>query len=290
MMLIGYFFKLLAFLIDSAPARVRMLLGDFLGFLWFDVLRIRRKVAIENVRNSYPELSELESARMARLSLHSMGRTFIEFCSFPFLNRKRIDRTFKIHRLDVVERALKAGTGAILLTQHMGNGDYAGAALAISGIPVNLISKEFKAKWLNNLWFGMRRKSGLKFISPQKSSFEILRALKRNETVVFVLDQFMGPPVGVRTKFFGRETGTAMGCALIAERTRTPVIPCYTFRNEDGTHEIYFEEPIPYLDDGPRDQNIAAMTQVYTDKVEEMVRRHPEQWMWIHRRWKEFRD
>jgi KDO2-lipid IV(A) lauroyltransferase len=288
--LIGSFFKVFAFIVASAPVSIRLRLGDFIGFLWFDLFRIRRVVAVDNVRKAYPLLSEDECVSIARASLHSMGRTLIEYCSFPFLTEEKIDQTFTIHGREILDRALSDGRGAILLTQHLGNGDYAGAALSLKGVPVNLISKEFKSAWLNDLWFGMRKRSGTRFISPQKSSFEILRALKRNETVVFVLDQFMGPPVGVRTRFFGRVTGTAMGCAVIAERTKTPVIPCYTYRKEDGTHEIYFDEPITYLDDSPREENIAAMTQVYTDKVEEMVRRHPKQWMWIHRRWKEFRD
>jgi KDO2-lipid IV(A) lauroyltransferase len=155
---------------------------------------------------------------------------------------------------------------------------------------MQLISKEFKSRWLNDLWFGMRRKHGTRFIAPEKSSFEILRALRRNELVVFVLDQFMGPPIGVRTRFFGKETGTAMGCALMADRTHSPVVPCYTYRKEDGRHVMVFEKPIEFLDHGLRDQNIAVMTQIYTDKIEAIVRKHPGQWMWIHRRWKEFRE
>lgn len=98
----------------------------------------------------------------------------------------------------------------------------------------------------------------------------------------------MGPPIGVRTKFFGRETGTAMGLALMAERTGAPVVPMYTVRQPDGSAIVIFEPEIPMQDFGPRDETIARMTQVYTDKIEEIVRKHPEQWMWIHRRWKDF--
>jgi KDO2-lipid IV(A) lauroyltransferase len=136
----------------------------------------------------------------------------------------------------------------------------------------------------------MRRKHGTRFISPEKSSFEILRALRRNEIVIFVLDQFMGPPIGVRTRFFGKETGTAAGCALMAGRTGAPLIPCCTYRRSDGRHVAFFEAPIPFLDDGLREKNIAVMTQIYTDKIESYVRLYPGQWMWIHRRWKEFRE
>jgi KDO2-lipid IV(A) lauroyltransferase len=288
--LIGTLAKLVAFIVASLPRKIQLAMGRFIGWLWFDVLRIRRKIAIDNVGIAYPESPLQERIAIARASLTSMGQTLIEYFSFPFFTRERVSETFDIEGEENLKNGLKENKGVILMTLHLGNGDLAVAALSRLGYRMNLISKEFKSRWLNELWFGMRRKHGTNFIAPEKSSFEILRALKRNEFVVFVLDQFMGPPIGVRVKFFGRETGTAMGCALMADRTHAPVIPCYTYRKSDGRHTIVFEAPVPYLDHGPRQQNIAAMTQIYTDKIEAIVRKHPGQWMWIHRRWKEFRD
>ena len=291
--LAGWFFRALGALIAFLPTRLRLFIGDGVGFLWFDVFRIRRSVAVENVKLSFPELSHERHVQIARRSLSSMGRTLTEYALFPYLNKENINHHYTFEGEDNLRRALDGGKGMILLTLHLGNGDFASAALALRGWPIHLISKEFKSRWLNDLWFGMRGRLGTKFISPEKSSFDILRALKKNEGVVFVLDQFMGPPIGVRTTFFGRETGTAQGCALIAVRTGAPVIPGYSYRLPDGTHRAVFEAPIPtpkILDDSLRDENIAALTQTYTDKIEEIVRRYPEQWMWIHRRWKEFRD
>ena len=289
-LLIGSFAKLIALVVANLPRRAQLALGRFVGWLWFDVLKIRRRIAIDNVGIAFPELSEKERTQIARDSLTSMGQTLIEYFLFPFLNERRARELFELEGEEYLKEALKEKKGAILMTLHLGNGDLAVAALSRLGYPMQLISKEFKSRWLNDLWFGMRRKHGTRFIAPEKSSFEILRALRRNELVVFVLDQFMGPPIGVRTRFFGKETGTAMGCALMADRTHSPVVPCYTYRKEDGRHVMVFEKPIEFLDHGLRDQNIAVMTQIYTDKIEAIVRKHPGQWMWIHRRWKEFRE
>lgn len=272
------------------PGGFRRVLGDGIGLLWFDVLRIRRQVAIENVGIAFPEMSLKERTALARASLRHMGRTIVEYALLPFFDRNDTERFFDIEGLEHVEKALKGGKGVILMTLHLGNGDFAIAMLSRLGLPIHLISKEFKARWLNEMWFGMRQRHGTRFISPEKSSFDILRALRKNELVVFVLDQFMGPPIGVRTRFFGRETGTAMGCALMAERTGAPVVPSYTYRRADGRHVAVFSAPIPNLDHGLSEKNIAVMTQSYTDKIEAVVRQHPEQWMWIHRRWKEFRE
>jgi KDO2-lipid IV(A) lauroyltransferase len=290
--LIGSLCKAVSWLISQLPVPVRLAIGDAIGVLWFDILRIRRKTAIDNVGIAFPEMPLGERTVLARSSLRHMGRSIVEYALFPFINSGNLERFFVLEGKEFIDEALKAGRGVLILTLHVGNGDLAVSALSRWGYRMNLISKVFKTRWLNELWFGMRRKHGTEFIAPEKSSFEILRALKRNESVVFVLDQFMGPPVGVRTKFFGRETGTAAGLALFYERTKAPVVPCVTYRRPDGRHVVRFEAPVSVqgLDDRPRDENIRALTQAYTDKLEEIVRRHPDQWMWIHRRWKEFRE
>jgi KDO2-lipid IV(A) lauroyltransferase len=291
--LLGLYFRVLSWLVAALPVRWRERIGDFIGFVWFDVLRLRRKIAIENVGVAFPEKSLREQTAIARSSLRHLGRTLVEYTLFPFFQKDDFDRHFSVTGNEHVEAALARGHGAIFLTLHLGSGDFAIAGLSRIGYRTHLISKEFKARWLNEMWFGMRARHGTKFISPEKSSFDILRALRRNEIVIFVLDQWMGPPVGVRTLFFGKQTGTAMGLAIIASRTKAPVIPCYTWREGNGRHAIVFEKPIEskeFADSSEREQNIAVMTQIYTDKIEEIIRRHPEQWMWIHRRWKVFRD
>lgn len=287
-----------SFLLASLPRSARSLLGDIIGLLWFDVLRIRRRVAIENVGIAFPEKDLKERTRIARMSLRHMGRSIVEYSLFPFFRAADIPKHFTIHGQEHLDRAYAKGKGVLFLGLHLGNGDFGIAAMSRRGWPVSLISKEFKAKWLNDLWFGMRAKHGTQFISPEKSSFQILRALKAKRVVFFVLDQFMGPPIGCRTRFFGRETGTAMGLAIMAERSGAPVVPSFTYRDRDGRHVIVFGPEIPWSEnlghdaspasDVSRDENIASMTQIYTDKIEDMIRQHPEQWMWIHRRWKNF--
>ena len=289
-LLVGSLGKALAFVITVLPQSVRQFLGLALGLLWFDVLRIRRRVAIENVRIGYPQLSKREATSLARKSLINMGRTIVEYGLISFYQSSFAPRNFTFEGEENLKAALAEGKGVIMLTLHLGNGDLAVAELSRVGYPMHLISKEFTTKWLNDLWFGMRERLGTRFIGARRSSFDILKALKKNEIVIFVLDQFMGPPLGVRTQFFGKETGTAMGCAIMAERTGAPVVTTYTYRRPDGSPVIVFEKAIPYLDNGPREENIATMTQKYTDKIESIVRLHPDQWMWIHRRWKEFRD
>lgn len=261
-----------------------------IGFLWFDVFRIRRRVAIENVQRAFPDKTQNECVAIARASLHHMGRTLVEFVHILFYDNSKFNDYFEIEGKDIIETYIKEQRSALLLGLHLANGDFAISACSARGYPMSLISKRFTAKWLDELWFGIRGKHGTEFISPRKSSFDILKALKRHRFVIFVLDQFMGPPLGVKTQFFGHTTGTAFGLALFAQKTGAPVIPCYSYRKSNGKTVICYEEPIPFEEKTDRNITLQFMTQKYTDKIEQIVRKHPEQWMWIHRRWKPFNE
>ncbi len=267
--------------------KAQLLLGKALGVLWFDILRIRRKTIFENLERAFPNKSDKEKKQIARASCTNLGMVYVEFMRMRFLNENKLDQ-FEVFGLEHLLEAQKKEKGVCLLTLHLGNGDYACAGFSLMGHPVVLISKEFKVKWINEAWFGMRSRLGTSFIKPRRSSYDILKSLKNKKTVVFVMDQFMGPPIGVETTFFGHPTGSAMGLAVMAQRSKAPVVPIYTCRTKEGKTQIHFSKEIPMQEKESKEETIAFMTQVYQDKLEEFVRKHPDQWMWVHRRWKPF--
>lgn len=277
-------------LVTLLPYGIRKFLGNLLGYLWFDALRIRRSIILENLKIAFPELGERERIRLGRASCKNLGQGLMEFFWFPVLSPKKHSKLFNIEGREYLEQAEKKDKGVCLLTLHLGNGDMATAGLAVHGIKIYIISKFFEIQWINDIWFGLRRKLGTEFIPPRNSSYAILKALKKKARVAFVNDQFMGPPVGTQVRFFGKETGAAMGLAVIVSRTKAPVVPIYTFRDDKGVTQIRFEPEISFEEKETHEATIAHMTQVYTDKIEELVRRHPDQWLWVHRRWKVFRD
>lgn len=270
------------------PRRVSLFLGDMIGALWFDVLRIRRKVVMDNLNLAYPALGESEKVRIARQSLYGMGRTIIEYLLLVKFKKGWVETHFEFKNTHYIDEALKEGKGVFILTAHLGNGDFSCVGLTQKGYPMNLISKQFKSEWLNEAWFGLRRRLGVKIIFHEKSTFDILKAVKRNEIVAFVLDQFMGPPVGVKTKFFGVETGTAQGLAIFARKTGAPVIPVFNYRLSDGRFCVFCEPRVEFEEKSTVDETISFMTQKYTDRIEAAVKNNPGQWMWLHRRWKKF--
>jgi KDO2-lipid IV(A) lauroyltransferase len=263
------------------------------SWLWFDVLRFRRYTVLKNLTIAFPEKSKTERYQIARESIGHLALNFCEFVSLPWVSPEFANTKVIFHGLENYEKAHQAGKGKLLLSLHAGNGDYACAMMSLRGIRLHLISKKFKLKAINDFWFGVRESMGTRFIDPHgsRNAFEIFGAFKRNESVVFVLDQFMGKPYGIETRFFGRKSGTAYGLALFAVKTHAPVIPVFTYRDVDNVTHVVFEPEIPLAlprDSQDRDLQIAKTTQQYNDWIESVVRRFPGQWMWIHRRWKKW--
>ena len=286
----GLFCRCIAKLVILLPRRAQFWLGDFLGLLWFDVLRVRRRIVTDNIKIAFPEMSYPERVRLGRRAMRNMCRALSDFCYFHVISDKRYTSLFEVNGMHYLEEAKKKNRGVCVLSMHLGNGDMGIAGLALHGQPVVLISKVFKIQWLNDMWFGMRSKIGVKFIPPRNSSFTILKALKRKETVIFVNDQFMGPPVGTSSWFFGKKTGSAMGLASMAQRSGAPIIPMSAHRREDGVCVIDIEPEIPFESIGSKDEDIRHMTQKFDYWIEDRIRKYPDQWMWVHRRWKEYRE
>jgi KDO2-lipid IV(A) lauroyltransferase len=282
--------KGLCLFVSLIPRRAQVFMGRALGLFWFYVVPIRRKVAIDNISKSFPDWDQDKVWKTARRNFENYGCGFFEFFLMPVLSKKLVGRLLTIENKNILDQAFEKGNGVFLLTAHMGSWEIMSAASVVFNIKLNVITKKIKTRSLNQVWVKMRVDKGLTLISEEKSTFEILRAIKRNEAVGFILDQFMGPPVGTRVTFFGRETGAPAALALFAGRTKAPVIPVWNIREPDGRIRVILDEPIPFLEQGSNEKNISLMTQVYTSKIEDIVRKYPEQWLWIHRRWKPFRE
>lgn len=241
---------------------------------------------LRNVTFAFPELSKSERYKIVREGLYTFCRSMIDFCTLPSTDFKNC----KVVGLENYLKAQAQGKGVLGLSLHLGSGDYGTGFLASQKINLSVISKSFKAKFLNEFWFGVRQRMGTKFIPAHSSetAFQILKDLKSKRVVVFVNDQFMGKPYGIETTFFGKKTGTAYGLALFALKTGAPVIPIYTYRNIDGEVIVEFGSEVEFETTGERDHLVQVNTQKINDCLEKIIRQHPTSWMWLHRRWKKW--
>lgn len=290
--LIAFFLKVWAHFLCFLPRRFVRWLGSFIGFLWIDLFKVRRKVILDNLKIAYPEWSDLERQHVGRESVYNMGRNFSEFFMIPGISQAWIKKNVVVHGAEFVEQAKTKKKGIFFLTLHLGHGDMAANIINLNHCDFYIITKVFKNKFFNDLWFSIRGAHGVKYIDAHgpNNAFEILKALKKNSGIAFVVDQYMGKPYGILTRFFGKNTGTAYGLGLFYQKTKSPVVPVYTYEGEDKKMHLVFEPmmDLEHLLGEDKDQNTKQLTQAFCDKLEQIIRKHPEQWMWVHRRWKKF--
>jgi len=184
----------------------------------------------------------------------------------------------------VIEIMEKEG-GAIAVTAHIGNFDILAPIASVIGVPVTVIVKYIKPRFLYDWWVESRSKFGIQFIPPKHSYHLCLKALEMKRMVVFVLDQNMRRHRGIFVDFFGQPACTSPGPAILSAQTKRPVIPIFTSRQADGKHKIFIYEPIPAVKEMTRNA-IKEATQQYTKAIENFIKLFPDQWIWLHRRWR----
>lgn len=290
--LLHFYTSLISFVCYLIGWRGSRWLFGLLGILWFDILRLRRKDVLHHMGIVFPNMSEAEKIKMARRSMRLLTGSVADLFYMPYMNKAWREKNIVFDGKHYVEEARQQGKGVFLLGMHIGSGDLAANMISAELGNLHLITKLFKNKNLNDVWFALRGFYGVNHIEPhgEKTPFQILKALKSNGLVVFVLDQFMGKPYGIETTFFGRRTGTAQGLALFHLKTKAPVVPVYCYEAEDGRVHVVFEPALSLSDKVSDDKevSIVRLTQHFCNVTEDIIRKHPEHWMWLHRRWKKF--
>ena len=292
---VSFLIEAVAFLVTITPKKILWFKASVWAFLWFDVFRFRRYTVLRGISIAFPHLEKAQRYALARRSLRHQCYLVFELLALPRLTTQTVEKTMQFHGLENYEKAKAQGRGVLMLALHIANGDLGVSAMAHRSIPVHLITRKAKSEMANHIWFQLRQRHGVQLIDAQglRSAQEILQAAQKNECVIFVLDQYIPSPYGVNVPFFGRKTGTGLSLAKFALKLNAPVIPVWTYRDADLNTHIVFDPEIP----GPQepvaksDQEamIERMTLKYNLALEEIIRKYPEQWMWVHRRWKRFR-
>ena len=244
------------------------------------VLRIRRKVALHNLRHAFPELSEAKRRQIARGAYRNMAFAAFESLIPP----KHGDHRVRWENRELLDRALAEGKGVLIATAHFGSWELIGTALARQGVPLHAVVRPLRGA-LNEQIVRARIESGLRLIAPRGAIRGMLRALAEGGVVCMLIDQVMPLHKGVFVPFFGRPASTSPGLSAAARRTGAPVLVGVSIRDREGLR-IHLEGPFPVRYTGDIDADICAHTAEITAALERLIRQHPEQWLWLHRRWK----
>ncbi len=268
------------------PPGGTLLLGRLLGILAYHLARGRRKTACRNLENAYgEEKSSGERRRIARKSFEHLGMNLAEFFVLSSLDRERLEDMVSFTGEDILKRALDKGRGVLILSAHLGNWELIGVALALKGYPVAVITKFSRSKAVDRWWMDYREKVGIRILKGRGLLKDGVGHLAEGGILGFVLDQNARRREGVFVPFFGREACTLKSLALLSRRTGAPVVPVFICRHGKH-HRVVFEEPIYQEASGDVEEDVVRWTGVYTAWTERVVRLHPEQWTWLHERWK----
>jgi len=270
----------------ALPASWRDGLARFVGWLAF-TLGIRRRVALENLTHAYPEMSDAERRRIARGAYISMARVVLESIDLKdHVEPPWEEPEVKGEAWEALKASLAKGQGALLVTAHFGNWERAGKMVIRRGIPLNALVRPLKGA-LNMRIVDSRVAAGVGLIYPKGAIAQAQEAVQLGETVLMLLDQSLPAKVAVFVPFFGRPASTTPAMAVVARRTGAPVFVVMGVRDESGRKlRLEVEGPIPPPEGLGEQDAIVAHTAAVASVLEKYVRRYPDQWLWLHRRWK----
>lgn len=276
---------ILGFIVRLLPLKVALGLGDLLGDFAFSVLHIRRKVTLDNLRAAFPEKGERERRAIARRTYRNFLKTAIEHLRFPLLTDENIHRLVEFEGAEHFRWAFAQGRGTLCLSGHFGNWQLMGTAIRAAGYPMHFVVQEQRNKLVDAVLNRYRAKFGTKIIYAAGGAREILKALRENSFVAILADQDAGRD-GVFVEFLGRNASTPKGPALLALKTQAPIVFGVDVRLADGRHRAIIHALRLDGLTGATPENVWTVTQSYTAMLEKYVRLYPDQWFWMHRRWK----
>jgi len=271
--------------IGAIPPGWGLSIGAGLGHLFYRLLRRRREVTLENLRGAYPEKSEGEIRAIALAVFRNMGKLFYEICWFTRMNDKQLLGHVKISGMEHVRAAWEKGRGVLVLTAHFGNWELMPVLGAHLKYPCSYVYRPLDAAALEKFLARTRTRYGGTKIPKKRSFRRILKFLDQRGLVFLLMDQNVRHQEGVFVPFFNQPASTNKGLALLALKTGAPVVPIFLLREETGFRGLILPE-VPLVNTGDKDRDIDANTAAYNRVIESVVRRYPEQWFWVHRRWK----
>ncbi|HEY1677993.1 MAG TPA: lysophospholipid acyltransferase family protein [Candidatus Sulfotelmatobacter sp.] len=269
------------------PRSLSRALAIFLSQLVY-LLHVRlRRVGMRNLALAFPEKSEKERARILRGEFKSLGRELAELCQFPRYTLENVEQVVVYDGLENFEQAFARKKGVLFLTAHFGGWELSAFVHSLHGHWLHVVMRPMDNPYLDRLLQSYRMMHGNKPVNKDDFVRGLLAAMKAGEAVGILMDTNMTPPQGIFVDFFGIAACTASGLARIALRTDAAVVPGFTIWDDTlSKYRLRFDPALALIRTGDLEADIVSNTQLFTKVIEDYVRKYPEQWLWVHRRWK----
>ncbi len=265
-------------------------LADAFAWLACDVLRLRAKVVDENLRYAFPDLEEKQRRQLARRMWRHLILLVLEIAHVPRKIHHTNWRKFvRVRNVEPLLRLFLENRPVVVVTGHFGNFEVGGYMLGLLGFPTHSVARTLDNQYVNDFLEQFRGATGQHIIPKNGGYDQILEVLASRGTMAFLADQSAGPK-GCWVDFFGRPASTYKAIALLALEHDAPIAVCYARRlNRPMQFEMVVSDIIDPRDTAGQVATVKDLTQWYTHKLEEAIRTNPEQYWWVHRRWKDTR-
>jgi KDO2-lipid IV(A) lauroyltransferase len=246
-----------------------------------------RRTGMRNLALAFPAMTPHERAKILRGEFASLGRQLAEVCHFPKYTRENVGKVVVYDGFENFERAFARGKGVLFLTAHMGGWELSAFAHSLHGHPLHIVTRPLDNIYLDRMVRRYRTMHGNTVVDKDDAVRGLLSAMKSGQTVGILMDTNITPPQGVFVDLFGIPACTASGLARIALRTDAAVVPGFTLWDRAlRKYRLRFDPAVKLIRTGNRDADIVANTALFTKVIEDYIRQYPDQWLWVHRRWK----
>jgi KDO2-lipid IV(A) lauroyltransferase len=245
-----------------------------------------RRVALANLAQAFPDLPDLVRRRLARRAWQHLGMTLVELARLLSRPLEATLQELAVEGAEHLHDVMREHGRALMLTAHLGNWEYLAAVHRLVGYPLAIVVRPLDSPTLDQVTAAMRRKTGVQLIDKRGALRPVLEALRQGSLVAILLDQNATRREGVFVPFFARPASTSRSLALLALRTRTPIVPIFIRRQAPGRHQVVIEAPLSPPPAHDLEAAIVELTSRCTLAIEAAIRRTPEQWLWAHDRWR----
>lgn len=269
----------------SAPSRERLSQG--LGRLLFRLDPKHRRIATDNLSRAFgTEWSPDEIRRCAQSVFVNLLRMVLEVAWAVRTPPTEMIKRFRFYGLHHLTAARRQGKGVLILTGHFGLWELLTPAAGLLGVPVSVVYRPLDFTPLERFFYQFRSRFGAQMVSSSGAVREVVRRLRRQENVTLLMDQNVDWYEGVFVDFFGHRACSNKSLALLAMRTGAPVVPVYLSREPDGGFRVDIAPQVPTLRTGDKHRDVEENTLAYNRVLESFIRQRPDQWFWVHQRWK----
>jgi KDO2-lipid IV(A) lauroyltransferase len=268
------------------PYPVLRVLGTAVGYLFYLFDRAHRRVASDNLAAAFPLRSPAERRAIVRAVFAHFGQLLFEFLKFSTLSPEQMLSRVEFDGEERVRLAYAQGKGVLFITGHFGFWELHAIAHPLRFEPIGVLARTLDNAPLNTLLEQIRQRTGNVVIYRQGAIRKVMRMMAEKHGIAVLIDQHIQGADAVSVEFFERQAATTSAVAALALRTGAPVVPVFALPLGHGRYRLIYEHPVEPPAEGSEDP-VREFTQRCTDVLEMYVRRHPELWLWMHRRWRD---